>query len=135
MECIFCKIAQGEISSTRVWENEHFLAILDIEPNVEGMTLVIPKDHFSSKVFEMPDDKYANIWEATKEVANLLQGSLEKERTYVVVEGMEVDHAHIKLYPVNPEDGFLRDVLNSRLELEEGDLGRVVKQIEEYLKN
>ena len=46
--CIFCKIAKGEIPSVKIWEDKKHIAILDINPNTEGMTLVIPKKHYES---------------------------------------------------------------------------------------
>ena len=45
-DCIFCKIAKGEIPSVKIWEDDEFFAILDLFPNTKGMTLVIPKSHF-----------------------------------------------------------------------------------------
>ena len=59
--CIFCKIVKGEIPSVKIWEDKNYLAILDINPNVEGMTLVIPKKHFDSYVFEMKDKEYCEF--------------------------------------------------------------------------
>ena len=53
--CIFCKIIKGEIPSSKVWEDENFIAILDINPNTEGVTLVIPKKHYDSYVFDHQD--------------------------------------------------------------------------------
>ena len=47
-DCIFCKIIKGEIPSKKIWENENFLAILDVKPVGEGHTLVIPKKHFNN---------------------------------------------------------------------------------------
>ena len=98
--CIFCKIVRGEIPSVKIWENKKFIAILDKFPNVNGMTLVIPKKHFDSYVFEMNDKDYQELMIASKKVAKLLDKKLNVMRTALVMEGLGVNHAHIKLYPI-----------------------------------
>jgi len=60
--CIFCKIAAGEIPAATIWENNKFLAVLDANPNTKGMTLIIPKAHYDSYAFEMPDDVYCEFF-------------------------------------------------------------------------
>lgn len=98
--CIFCKIANGEIPSAKIWEDKDFVAILDVNPNVKGMTLIMPKKHFDSYVFDMDDKNYKNIMIAAKKVVKLLDKKLNVKRTALVIEGLGVNHAHIKLYPI-----------------------------------
>jgi len=98
--CIFCKIVKGEIPCVKIWEDEKFLAFLDINPNVKGMTLVIPKEHFDSYAFDIDDKNYLELMAATKKVAKLLDKKLKVQRTAMVMEGLGVNHAHIKLYPI-----------------------------------
>ena len=50
--CVFCKISKGEIPCFKLWESDKYLAILDINPITEGMTLVIPKEHKDSRIFK-----------------------------------------------------------------------------------
>jgi diadenosine tetraphosphate (Ap4A) HIT family hydrolase len=102
--CIFCKIIEGQIPSAKIWEDEKFLVILDINPNTKGMTLVLTKDHYDSYAFEMPDEAYQKFWLASKKVAKLLEKSLAVQRVAAVMEGMGVNHAHIKLYPLHGLD-------------------------------
>lgn len=105
--CIFCKIVKREIPSAKIWEDEEFLAILDINPNTKGMSLVLPKTHFDSYVFDMPDDAYQRFFLAAKKVAKILEKGLNVKRVAMVVEGMGVNHAHFKLYPLfGLEDEF-----------------------------
>lgn len=99
-DCIFCKIITGEIPSDKIWENDEFLAILDLFPNTKGMTLVMPKVHYDSYVFNMPDDVYKKFFLVSKEVAKLLDKKLKTKRTAMVMEGLGVNHAHLKLYPL-----------------------------------
>jgi diadenosine tetraphosphate (Ap4A) HIT family hydrolase len=100
-ECIFCKIIKGEIPSVKIWEDENYLAILDVFPNTEGMTLVLPKKHFDSYVFEMPDEEYNSFFVAGKKVAKFLEKGLNVQRVALVMEGLGVNHAHLKLYPLH----------------------------------
>jgi histidine triad (HIT) family protein len=98
--CLFCKIAKGKIDSAKIWEDENFLAILDVNPNTKGMTLVLPKEHYDSYVFDMPEDVYQKIMLAAKEVAKKLEKALDVKRVAMMMEGMGVNHAHLKLYPL-----------------------------------
>ena len=100
-ECVFCKIIKGEIPAQKIWEDKEFLAILDINPNTKGMTLVLTKKHYSSYVFKMPEGVYKRFLGATKKVAKLLDRKLKVHKTAMVMEGMGVNHAHIKLYPLH----------------------------------
>jgi diadenosine tetraphosphate (Ap4A) HIT family hydrolase len=99
-DCIFCKIVAKKLPCAKVWEDEKYLAILDISPNVEGMTLVIPKEHYDSYAFEMPSDVYGEFLQAARKVAKLLDEKLKVQRTAMVMEGLGINHAHIKLYPI-----------------------------------
>lgn len=99
--CIFCKIVRGDLSSVKIWEDENFIAILDINPNTKGMTLVITKEHFDSYINDMPEDIYLKYFKAAKEVSNKLEKGLGVKRVALVVEGLGVNHAHIKLYPIH----------------------------------
>lgn len=99
--CIFCKIAKGEIKSAKIWEDGQFVAILDVNPNTKGMTLVLTKDHYDSYAFDMPDDVYSKFAIAAKKVSKILEKGLGVTRVSMVMEGMGVNHAHIKLYPLH----------------------------------
>lgn len=99
-DCIFCKIISKEIPSYKIWENNKYLSILDINPNVEGMTLVITKKHFPSYVADIADEEYSEFFLAAKKVARLLEEKLGIKRVAIVMEGMGINHAHIKLYPM-----------------------------------
>ena len=97
--CIFCKILWWEIPSVKIRENDDFVAILDAFPNRKGMTLVLSKDHYNSDIFQLDNDFLAKYMKATKEVVGLLKKWLNVEKVWLIIEWLEVDHAHIKLYP------------------------------------
>ncbi|MEJ2268097.1 MAG: HIT domain-containing protein [Nanoarchaeota archaeon] len=98
--CIFCKIAKGEIPSVKIWENEKHIAILDKFPNTKGQAMVIPKEHFDSDVTDMPNEDYTNLMIAVKKVAKLLEEKLNVKRVTIIIEGLGVNHVHVKLYPI-----------------------------------
>jgi len=99
--CIFCKIVKGEIPSVKIWEDKEHLAILDVNPNTEGMTLVLTKKHYDSDATDMLDKNYKNLMIAAKRVGKLLGKKLKVKRVAIVMEGLGIDHAHIKLYPIH----------------------------------
>ena len=103
-ECIFCKVVKEEIPSTKIWEDDNFLAILDVMPNTEGMTLVLPKKHYDSDILGMKDKDYLGFMLAAKKVSKILVKGLKVQRVALVAEGMGVDHAHVKLYPLHGLD-------------------------------
>jgi diadenosine tetraphosphate (Ap4A) HIT family hydrolase len=67
--CIFCKIVKGEFDSAKIWENKDFLAILDVNPNTKGMTLVLPKKHYDSYIFNMEKETLNEFIASAKTVA------------------------------------------------------------------
>jgi diadenosine tetraphosphate (Ap4A) HIT family hydrolase len=102
MDCIFCKIIAGEAPSHTVWEDTDYLAFLSIFPNTGGTTVVIPKKHYSSYPFDLPDEVLTGLMLATKKVAKLLDAKLDDVgRTAMVFEGFGVDHVHAKLFPMH----------------------------------
>ena len=100
-DCIFCKIVKGEIDSAKIWEDEEFLVILDTNPNTKGMILLLTKTHYDSYVFDMENDIYQKFLSAIKKVAKILEKGLEVKRVAMVMEGMGINHVHIKLYPLH----------------------------------
>lgn len=101
-DCIFCKIVNGDAPVHKIWENDDFLAFLSIFPNTEGTSVVIPKKHYSSYAFDLPDEVLGALMSATKIVAKLLDKALpDVGRTAMVFEGFGVDHVHAKLFPMH----------------------------------
>lgn len=108
MDCIFCKIVAGNIPCHKVWEDEHHLAFLDINPIQEGHTLVIPKAH-APYLFDLDHADYQSLLAASKTLATRLKEVFQVPRIGMAVEGFAVDHVHIHLVPLtgvgelNPE--------------------------------
>lgn len=102
-ESIFTKIANKEIPSNIVLENDKFISILDIKPLVKGMTVVFPKENLGNHVYDLNLKDYLLMLQFTREVANILQRKLDVDKIITIIEGFEIDHVHIKLLPSNKE--------------------------------
>ena len=108
-DCIFCKIANGEIPSRTVYEDEDFRAFLDMGPAAKGHTLLVPKAHYAN-LFEMPDELLEKTGRTAKKVAALLKEKLSAEGFNVVqnngeLAGQTVFHFHVHLIPRYTGDG------------------------------
>ena len=114
-DTIFDKIIRKEIPSYDVWEDENYLAFLTPFPNTPGLTVVIPKTNPGDNIFQIKDDQYIGLLEASKKVAKMLEESLSVARVAMVVEGTGVPYVHIKLYPLYGEkaEDFGVDNLNT----------------------
>lgn len=101
-DCIFCKIVAKESPSHTVWEDEKHLAFLSIFPNTEGVTVVIPKEHYPSSIAELPDEVSNAILSAAKQVAKKIDAAYDDvDRCGFVFEGFGVNHLHAKLFPLH----------------------------------
>lgn len=109
-DCIFCKIVKGEIDSAKIWEDEEFLAILDINPNTKGMSFILTKQHYDSYIFDMPEEVYLRFMKAVKKVGRILEKGLGIKRIAMVMEGLGINHAHIKFYPIHGVDEKFKEM-------------------------
>lgn len=101
-DCIFCKIVFGEMPCFKVYEDDAHLAFLSIFPNTDGVTVVIPKEHKPSYVFENDQPTIDNLMAVTKIVAQKIDNAFEDVgRCGVIFEGFGVDHLHAKLFPMH----------------------------------
>lgn len=100
---IFSKIIAGEIPCYKIAEDEKFLAFLDINPLVEGHTLVIPKIEID-KFFDLPDDYLVEIFLFSKPIAKAIEKAFDCNRCGLAVVGIEIPHAHMHLVPINNAD-------------------------------
>lgn len=99
---IFSKIAAGEIPSYKCAEDENFYAFLDINPVTKGHTLVIPRKEVDY-IFDMDDEQLAAFQVFAKKVAVAIRKAFPCKKVAQVVLGLEVNHAHIHLMPINSE--------------------------------
>ncbi len=102
MATLFSKIAAGEIPSYKCAENDKFYAFLDINPVVKGHTLVVPRKEIDY-IFDMDDKDLADFEVFAKKVARAIRAAFPCKKVAEVVLGLEVNHAHIHLMPINSE--------------------------------
>lgn len=99
MASIFSKIINGEIPCYKIAEDEEYFSFLDINPIAEGHALVIPKQEVDY-VFDLSDETLHGMISFSKKIAKAIDRSLGTIRTGIIVEGLEVPHAHIHLIPI-----------------------------------
>ncbi|MCX6703674.1 MAG: HIT domain-containing protein [Candidatus Zambryskibacteria bacterium] len=105
-DCIFCKIVRGEIPSYKVYEDEHFLAFLDIHPTAPGHVQVIPKEHHRW-VWDVPN--VGEYFEVVRKIALAQQKAFNTEWILSKIVGEDVHHAHIWVFPNREVNGDAMD--------------------------
>ena len=103
---VFKKIIDGEIPCHKIYEDDNFLAFLDIHPEAPGHTLIIPKEEVRW-VWDV--ELYSEYWELARTIAHNLQKTFNTEMIICKIVGEEVPHAHIKLFPAIEKDGTETD--------------------------
>lgn len=99
MASVFTKIISGEFPSYKIAENEDYFAFLDINPNAEGHTLVVPKKE-ENKLFDLSKEEYLSLMDFSYRVAKAIEKTIPCERVGMSVIGLEVPHVHVHLIPL-----------------------------------
>ncbi len=107
--CLFCKIADKKIKAFAVYEDQHALAFLDIQPRVEGHTVVVPKFH-AATLGDLPDDEIGPFFTGVKRAATILVSALKVDGLTIginqgAVSGQTIDHLHVHIFPRFLGDG------------------------------
>ena len=102
-DCIFCKIANGEIPSKALYEDDSFRVILDLGPATKGHALILPKDH-ADNLYELPDETAAEAMKLAKKIAKTMREKLGCDGVNLVqnngeAAGQTVFHFHMHLIP------------------------------------
>ena len=102
-DCIFCKIAKGEIPSATLYEDEEFRVILDQGPATKGHALILPKAHYQN-LYELPDDLAGRAMILAKKIITEMKDALDCDGYNVVqnngsAAGQTVFHFHMHLIP------------------------------------
>ena len=100
MASIFTKIINGEIPCYKIAEDSRYFAFLDIQPLVEGHTLVVSKQEVDY-IYDLDDETLAGLHVFAKKVAKGIEQVILCKRIAVSVIGLEVPHAHVHLIPLN----------------------------------
>jgi len=126
MATVFTKIIKGDIPCYKIAENDTHFAFLDINPIARGHTLVVPKreiDYF----FDLSDELLADTMVFAKKIASAIDSSLSPIRTGIIVEGLEVPHAHLHLVPIYKESQKV--ALGHSIELSKMEMQQVADAI------
>jgi len=107
-DCIFCKIINGDIPSHNVYEDDDFVAFLDIEPRAPGHVQLIPKEHHRW-VWDVPSEKIGVYMQIAQKIAKAQQQAFDVEMVRSQIFGDEVPHAHLWLWPNIDNDGSEKD--------------------------
>ena len=134
MSSIFTKIINREIPGQFIYEDEFCVAILDKFPAVRGQSLVIPKKDIDY-AFDLDDDSYIHLFQVAKKIAKASDRALDAVRTCLVVEGFDVPHVHIKIYPMQNTGEALGSIMPKGKEASDEDLAVVATLIKAALQN
>lgn len=123
--CIFCKIAEGEIPSKTIYEDEKFRVILDLGPATKGHALILSKQHYAN-IFEIPEKEVGEAFILAKKIAVIIKEKLNCDGFNIIqnnekTAGQTVFHFHIHLIPRYFDDGQKinwqsQDVMQEELE-------------------
>lgn len=123
--CIFCKIANGEIPSASLYEDEKVKVILDISPASKGHALILPKEHYKN-LYEISDDMASHVMMTAKKMAKKMKEELGLEGLNILqnngeIAGQTVFHYHMHLIPRYSQD-------NVRVTWEHGEVSDTDKE-------
>lgn len=131
---LFTRIINGEIPSFKVAENKKCYAFLDINPLTKGHTLVIPKlqEPEADYIFDLSDELLSDLMLFAKKVACGIKEATGCKRIGVAVLGMEVNHVHIHLVPMNSEKDLI--FTNPKLSLTTDEMCEIANSIAEAIE-
>lgn len=109
MDCIFCKIANGEIPTATLYEDDDFRVIMDMGPAAKGHSLILPKQHYAN-IYELPEDLAVKAFSLAKKMATAMTKALNTDGFNIVqnngaAAGQTVFHFHMHLIPRYENDG------------------------------
>ena len=108
-DCIFCKIANGDIPTNTLYEDEMFRVILDLGPATKGHALILPKEHYND-IYEISEDTAADAMRLAKKMVQSMTDKLHADGFNLVqnngeTAGQTVMHFHLHLIPRYKKDG------------------------------
>ncbi len=135
-DCVFCKIIREELPSSRIYEDDKVLAILDINPVSTGHTLVIPKNTEVRNIFDIPKDDWAAMTAVVHTLASAIERAVQADGVNILMNNREqagqvVDHPHIHIVPRYKNDGLR---LWPHGSYKDGQAADVLKRILDTLK-
>jgi histidine triad (HIT) family protein len=132
MSTIFTKIIEGELPGFFVYQDEVCVVIMDKYPAVVGQSMVILRRE-APYLFDLTEAEYQHLFSVAKRVAKASDAIFEVDRSCIVVEGFEVPHVHIKVYPMPNTATSLGNVMCERIRAHDEDLAEQAKKIGELM--
>jgi len=131
-DCIFCKIARKEIFVCEIYEDKDIFAFLDAFPCVKGQALVIPKKHVGYFI-DLNESLYNKLMLTAKRVASAIQKTFNPVKVGVIIEGLEVNHVHVKIYPLTR--GGFAEIIRCKPKISKEEMCETASKIINNLKN
>lgn len=136
MDCIFCKIIEGNIPAEKVYEDDLFIAILDINPVNKGHLLVLPKKH-SENIFDFDEPEISNVMKVIKKLSKILIDTLKAEGINIIQNncksaGQIIFHSHFHIIPRYSGDGIKIGMVHGKYD--EGEMKEFANKIRSGLK-
>lgn len=129
-DCIFCKIINGDIPCMKVYEDDVCLAYLDINPDSDGHTLIIPKKHYKD-IYDIPNDTLSHIYNISKKIMKLLEEKLECDGFTLLQNNgsiQEVKHYHLHIKPYYNDKKSIELIKNKDLIKDPKDIYEIIKE-------
>ncbi|NUM50068.1 MAG: HIT family protein [Flavobacteriales bacterium] len=130
MASLFTRIVNKEIPCYKVFEDENYLAFLDIFPLVKGHTLLIPKIEIDD-IFDIHEPIFSGLWQTSKTLASGIKKSFPCQKVGITVIGLEVPHAHIHLIPIHSMSDM--NFANPKLQLSKKEFEEIAERIKNNL--
>ena len=129
--CIFCDIILGKIPSRKVYEDDEFLAILDLSQTTKGHTLVMPKKHYDN-FLAMPKEEYGKFMEKVQDIAETITQKMHANGCNILINtnevaGQTIMHTHVHIIPRYDE----KDTIEINFKENAYDLDEILKQIKD----
>ena len=129
MPSIFSKIVKNELNCFKVFEDKNHLAFLDIRPNTRGHTLCIPKKE-NDYILDLSEKEFLDLMKFARIVALGIKNSISCSRVAISVVGLEINHTHIHLIPVNSMDDLN---FNHNVSFSEEEMKNIAKKIRDSI--
>ena len=130
MDCIFCKIVEGKIPSLKIYENDVILAFLDINPDSNGHTLIIPKKHYKD-INDIDEKTLCHIYSKAKDIMKLLEEKLNADGFSLLQNNgsvQEVKHYHLHIKPYYSSKPSIKLVKDSFLIEDANEIYKKIKE-------
>lgn len=127
MPSIFSKIVKNELKCFKILEDKNHLAFLDVRPNTKGHTLCIPKKE-NDYIFDLSEKEFLDLMKFARIVAVGIKKAIECSRVAISVVGLEINHTHIHLIPINSMEDLN---FNHKVSFSEKEMKDIAKKIKD----